>query len=105
MAISSRIAQNTVDGPIKVSVASSGDPTQADPAKTIRFQMQHFVTTTGGEYFFQPSIEALFTVFAGQPSPFVPPGPPPSGPSDDDDPNFDPCADAIKEANAAAKGA
>lgn len=99
------IAQNTADGPIKIPVASSGDPTQADPAKTIRFQMHHFVTTNGGEYFFQPSIEALFTVFAGQPSPVVPPGPTPSGPSDDDDPNFDPCADAIKEANAAAKGA
>jgi Dyp-type peroxidase family len=61
-------------------------------------QIMHFVTMTGGEYFFQPSIDALTKVLgtppaASTPLPFL------LEPEhwDVDDPQSDPCATAEKE--------
>ena len=84
------ITQNTPSGPVKIP-APDGDPQKAH-----RFLMTHFVTTTGGEYFFQPAIDAIYA-FAGKPFPAKPAPPPQEG--DDDDPGFDPCADALAAAN------
>lgn len=56
----------------------------------------HFVTMTGGEYFFQPSIDALFLLAGAKP-----PGPDEPGPEDEgdaDDPaGFDFCKKAGKD--------
>lgn len=83
------IAQSTPAGVFKVPLADGHPPTAA------RISMPHFVTTTGGEYFFQPSIEALYTVLAGLPSPFCPTGLPGVGFHDDpggiDEPGFNAC--------------
>jgi Dyp-type peroxidase family len=82
------IAQSTPAGQVKV-------PGAAKP----HLMMQHFVTTTGGEYFFQPSIDSLRTVLAGLPAAVAPKAPAADG--DVDQPGFDPCADAIADANKA----
>jgi Dyp-type peroxidase family len=44
---------------------SQSGPFELDP-KEPAIQVQHFVTTTGGEYFFAPSIDALRRIGAGQ---------------------------------------
>jgi len=93
------IAQNTPDGPMKVP---SGVGVPDNPR---RFTMTHFVTTTGGEYFFQPSIEAIHVVLAGKASPFDPGGLPGAvfndNPGGIDFPGFDPCQAAIADAGGA----
>ena len=88
------MAQSTVDGPMKIPSPDG------DPKKAHRFMMHHFVTTTGGEYFFQPSIDALRDL-SGAPAPSKTTEAKPSDDDQDiDDPTFDPCAAALKEANA-----
>ena len=93
------ITQNTPDGPMKVP---SGVGVPDHPQ---RFTMTHFVTTTGGEYFFQPSIEALYVVLAGKASPFDPDGLPGAvfkdNPGGIDVPGFDPCEEAVAAAGGA----
>ncbi len=83
------IAQDSPAGPMKVPEAN-GTVIPKD-----RFAMSHFVMTTGGEYFFQPSIEAIFAVLAdGQANPFQPGGIPGAArkPGGSDGPGDDPGA-------------
>ncbi len=60
-----------------------------------QFMMQHFVTTTGGDYFFQPSIAAIFNLSGGgvnEPSKPKPKPKPDAEPDNDIDfPGADPC--------------
>jgi Dyp-type peroxidase family len=61
-----------------------------------KLMIKHFVTTTGGEYFFQPSIPALYLLAGAQMPPTQPDAP---DPDDVDRDGFDICAWALKEAN------
>jgi Dyp-type peroxidase family len=90
------IAQASPTGPFRLVTGVTAGKTVATT-----LTVSHFVTTTGGEYFFQPAISALFKV-AGK----TPPAPT-SDPDVDDDGDLDdpvhpadPCAAAIKDAAA-----
>ncbi|QEL13650.1 Dyp-type peroxidase [Limnoglobus roseus] len=56
--------------------------------------IMHFVTMTGGEYFFQPAIGTLVTVLGDPPPAVAVSLPTADDEGDDDDPNFDPCSTA-----------
>lgn len=57
-------ANGGVPGEDPIIAQSASGPFQLDPGKP-NVQVQHFVTTTGGEYFFTPSISTLRKIGSG----------------------------------------